>query len=230
MKKPLLLATAAAALTFLVSAARPAAALDITFTFDGVAPGSLVNSLIPVNVNVGFFPARQTVDQNGDLFNPARYEADPTAPDAAVRAALRSPGNALDAELGPVLFQLGTGPGGFPSGLDTFSFFLDGYTNPLFLGPLPVLFYDANDVEQARILLGQDADSNGVADEIGTTLTANLAGRNVQKVILPGGAFYDTVRISAPQAVIPEPGTLALLLGAAGAGLTPLLRHRLLKR
>lgn len=209
-----------------MAAARPAAALDFTFTFNGVAPGTLVNSLVPANVNVGFFPARQAVNDNGDFFNPARYEADPTSPGVTVRAALRSPGNALDAELGPVLFQLGTGPGGFPTGMDTFSFFLDGYTNPLFLGPLPVLFYDANDVERARILLGRDANNNGVADEVGTTLSANLSGLNVQKVVLPGGAFYDNVRFVAPQAAIPEASTLGLLAGAAAVAGVNRLRPR----
>jgi hypothetical protein len=49
----------------------------------------------------------------------------------------------------------------------------------------------------------------------------------VQKVVLAGGAAYDNVRFVAPQAAIPEPGTLALLLGAAGFGLTPLARRRL---
>lgn len=195
-------AWALATLAVLSASAARAQQTTTTFNFDDISAGTSVNTLVPAGSGIGFFPAVRRVDENGNLIQPAQYtiDPDPTVPPVTVAAAsLPGGGNALDAELGPLLVLFD--PNVYLFGIDAFSLVLDDYLNPpAFV--LPILFYNANDTQVLSVNLSRA--------NIGQTISPSVAGLGVQKVVLPGGAFYDNLRVTGQ--AIPEPST-AILVG-----------------
>lgn len=142
-------------------------------------------------------------DALGDpLTNPSwtPYPSDPggsASPQAIGYGPPVSAPNALDARNAPVLIT-------FDSALDlgTFSTVLDNSSFGDF--GTSIQFFDSSDV-----LLGSVALDQSVAGFV-ATLPSPLLG--VKKVVLPGGALYDNLEMTA----VPEPGAAFLTLAAAG--------------
>ena len=152
-----------------------------------------------------------TEDEFGDPLAVPSWTAYPSDPGGSASPSALGYGppvsapNALDALDAPVLITFDT-----PVDLGGYSTVLDNST----FGDIgtAIQFFDAADVLIASIPLDQSVPG------FTATLAAPVTG--VKKIVLPGGALYDNMEITA---AVPEPGSAAL---AAAAGLMILRRRR----
>jgi hypothetical protein len=191
------------------------------FTFDGVPAGTPVNTLVqPRRLGAVFHNAYfgPRFNQQGfPIPGPERWRIDRSAPDVLVddpslfgRGPAPSPENALEALLQPVLITFRTPLTLEPSGLslildnDTFGFngLLPGYED------VAVHLFDASAQLIERI--GVDQTTPGFQVSTGGQV-------GVKWMLLPAGAFYDNLHISATP--VPAPGAVSVLLGAAAVAL-----------
>ena len=198
------------ALAIFCSGAQAATVLNYSFSTDAtpaVTGSSLVGSVSTA------YAYLETVDGNGDPLPLPSFRPDLTAgpivvgdPSAVGWGAAIS-GNALDARDHGVLLS-------FTSAQDVsaFSIVLDNSSFGTLFGT-EVQFYSATDTLIGSITVDQTSPGFTVND---TTLFAG-----VSKILLPSGAFYDNLSITASPA--PEPGR-AMLLGVGLVG--AILRRR----
>lgn len=190
------------------------AQLSFTFDFEGVPSGSLANSFSTPRVS--FHQARfvPLLDLFGDpVPNSEHWEID-AANDALFpvtvenplnydRGAAPSGENALQALWQPVLISFAA-----VYSLEHFSVTLDQDSFGL---PGQISFINSNRV------IGQLEIDPSVPGEIVTASSS----RGITGIVLPGGAFYDDVRLTLAPVPVPEPstyglfGALALLMAAA---------------
>ncbi|GEM_PF-6511006 len=137
--------------------------------------------------------------------------SDPYTPVVAVAGEGVGGTNALDASLVGVYVNLD--PFVFPMGADTFSFTPD--SNPFGDALAQVEFFGRNGDLLGTLPFDQTLTTGGV-------LSSPFSG--VQRVLLPGGAFYDNITFAGT--AVPEPGTLAFVLTSAFCGGTLAYRRR----
>jgi len=149
----------------------------------------------------------ETLDSNGDPLALPSYRADLTAPAIAVGDPSARGygstilGNALDAVDQAVLFSFST-----PQNLSSFAVTLDNSTLGTAFGT-NVEFYSAADALLLSIPVDQTVSGFSVNQ------TFSLYG--VSKMVLPAGAFYDNLTVTA----VPEPSRAMLLGLFAGVAL-----------
>lgn len=199
------------AVAALLSTAPVAPALAFTIDFDGVASGATANSAAPAGVSFVEAELVTQTDEFGDeipgseRWQPASFGAadvlvqNPDTFAGGFYGPAPSGTNALDARSAPVLMQ-------FAGGIDLagFSVTLD---NSSFgnLTPSVFLFLDA----AGSILATLDSDQTvpGFIASLNTPLS------DVSSILLPSGALYDNLNVSA----VPVPPSFSLLFSAVGA-------------
>lgn len=198
----------------LASAVPASGAIDVTFNFDSLAPGSAAN--LASRQGVTFQPGAYlpTFDGNGNAIPGSDAwrmdgSADPVTvdnPAAFGRGVAPSPLNALNALFQPVLVQFAA-----PETIRGFGLTLD---NDSFGDSAATIgFFDAGNRLLAELSLDQT--------RAGWVVDAALDLTGVTQVVLPAGALYDDVSISS----VPEPGPLGLLV-LGGFGLFAFGRRR----
>jgi len=196
-----IITTALAALLLGSTSARA----DFTIDFDGVTSGSAANSAAPAGVQFFHGMFTPNLDPNGDpIPGSERWRIDPMAPTVTADNPLTfnsgfapSGPNALNAVFQPVLMLFDV-----PFNLQSFSLVLDNDT--FGSSTLAILFFGADDVLLRSLAIDQ-TQPGFIAS------TGALAG--VSKIVLPGGAFYDSFNVTG--APVPEPSTYALIILAA---------------
>jgi hypothetical protein len=186
----------------------PTEAIEVTLDFDSVASGRAANSA--TSVGITFEPATFVALLDSDGIPRAGTEAwrvDPAAgpvtvenPERFGRGPAPSPGNAMEALFQPVLVQFDS-----PQLIRHFSVTLDN--DPFGERGLGIGFYDGAN----RLIASLEV--NQTIPGYRAVAAFDLAG--VDHVVLPAGAFYDDLRVSA----VPEPGVWALgILGLTCLG------------
>ncbi len=167
--------------------------------FNSGAANSITGDPLGVSLMVDY-AYLETEDEFGDPLPVPRWVADATAPSPVL---LSNPatqgygaaidGLALDGVLSPVLLSFG-------SGLDisAFSLTLDNSTLGTLFGT-SIEFYNALDALIWSIPVDQTV--------AGFSVNESLALLGVSKIVMPSGAFYDNVSITAT----PEPSRIILL-------------------
>jgi hypothetical protein len=146
------------------------------------------------------------LDPNGEpIPGSERWRIDPTAsmvtadnPQILNSGFAPSAPNALNAVFQPALMLFNT-----PFNIQSFSLVLDNDT--FGSSGLAILFFGVNDILLRSLAIDQ-TQPGFIAS------TGAIAG--VSKIVLPGGAFYDSFNVTG--APIPEPSTYALIALAAG--------------
>jgi hypothetical protein len=190
-----------------------ASAQSFAFNFDAVPSGTLANSVLPGGLTVEPAFYGPSFDTNGDpIPGSDAWRVDSSAPAVVLenplaydRGTAPSPANALNALFQPVMFLFPT-----PRPVGLFRTILDGDE---FGSVLPIEFYDSNDVLLRSINIDQSVPYLQVSD------LAGIGG--VSKIVLPAGAFYDNVLITA----VPEVNS-SVLVGGALIGVEAWLRRR----
>ena len=201
-QKLLLTATVALAATAL-SLGTAHAVGPFTLDFDSMPSGTQANLFAPIGLDIQFGVYGPSLDSFGDpIPGTDHWIIDTTAPTVLVEdpstylyGSAPSPTNALNAKEQTVLFLFDS-----PFDVTHFSTVLDNSTLGA-LGPHNIEFYDASDT-----LLYSLPTDQGIP---GFTASYDGLIPGVSKVVLPGSAFYDNV------SVVPEPGSLASLIGGA---------------
>lgn len=194
-------ATASVAL-FAIGTAN-AQAFSFTTNFDSVASGTLVNTLFPSQLRADPTAFLPDLDEfNNPIPGTERFRVDPDAPPVPVTntfafngVAAPSPNNAMGDRFSAIQLTLTDPTLIFTS----FGITLDNDTFGTGLAE-QFLFLDANGATLLAVGIDQSVPGQ-------IFLNSALPGF-IRQIILPSGAFYDNMTISA--SVAPEPGTLAL--------------------
>ncbi len=187
---------AVAVCVVVLSQTRAQAQSNFTLNFDDPA----ITPSVTVLDNFYLASAKTTLENYRYIDPNDPSLSDPYTPAIAASGVGVGGSNALDASLVGVSVNLD--PFVFPTGADTFSFTPD--TDPFGDPMAQVQFFGRNGSLLGTLPFDQTLTTGG-------TLASPFSG--VQRVLLPGGAFYDNIRFSGT--AVPEPGTLALLIGAA---------------
>jgi hypothetical protein len=180
--------------------------ITYNFDFDNVAAGTLVSALLPATISIN--PAVQdfAYDENFlPIPGTLRWRIDPNAPAVPIvtteagQPSAPSGLNMMGDRLSPILISLNAPLNYF----NAVTFTLDNDT----FGDTAIdaLLLDANGATVASVATNQT--------QPGGTYTLTSTNKAAQYVLLPAGANYDNLAITASTA--PEPGTLIL----AGVGL-----------
>ena len=184
--------------------ARAETTYNYSYNFDDVAAGTLVSSLFPANLSINPAIYDYIYNDLGDAIpGTLRWRIDATVPAVPVVAGddtfpAPTPPNLMGDRLSPILINLGPGL----TYVNSVSFTLDN--DPF------------GDTEAAALFLGLSGTTvtSRVTDQTvpGTTYTITAPNKSATGILLPAGASYDNLFISAIAA--PEPGTLPLSFGA----------------
>lgn len=178
---------------------------DFTIDFDGILSGSPANAAAPSGVSFFYGVFTPDNDESGDpIPGTEKWRIDPTAPDVSAddpntfgSGNAPSAPNALNAVFQPALMLFDVA-----FNIQSFALVLD---NDTFGDSLSIDFFDLNDL----LLLSVAIDQAQPGFSVNTGAVAN-----VSKIVLPGGAFYDSFDVTG--APVPEPSTYALIaLGGA---------------
>lgn len=180
-----------------------------SFTLDFDDPAIVPGMTVLDNYYLG--SAKATLENFRYIDSDDPTLSDPYTPVVAVAGEGVGGSNALDASLVGVYVNLD--PFVFPMGADTFSFVPDA--NPFGDAFSEVQFFGRNGDLLGTLPFDQTLTTGGV-------LSSPFSG--VQRVLLPGGAFYDNITFAGT--TVPEPGTLAFVLTSAVFGGTLAIRRR----
>lgn len=185
------------------------------FTFDGSLLTDVSGDALPVAVSIDY-AMFVTEDEFGEPLDTPYYgvdlDAGPVVAGNPFDSGLGDPidGNALNAELSPVLFTFAG-----PVTISDFSATLDNseFGTPPFFGTA-IEFYGMDNT-----LIGSIAIDQTIA---GFVALGTEPFEGVKSILFSSGAFYDNISMT----VVPEPSTAALLAGAAMLGLAALRRRK----